>query len=332
MRRPPIEIPPMTQDLHPQSPALAQWQHALAEKPALAAADETVRAALAATRPHGQFTDWLAAVHALPHDPAATIELNTAAVRASSITAPSPEAGLRTLMPWRKGPFDLYGVHIDSEWRSDNKFARLLAAGVDFTGKHILDVGCGNGYFLYRMLGAGARFALGLDPSWHYFAQYLALEKLLGPQHCAYLPLTLDDIAPRDFDLTLSMGVLYHRREPLQHLAQLRDTLRPDGRLILETLVVDGDATTVLMPPERYAGMRNVWFLPSMAALTRWLHRLGLDLEYSGTPVPTSSAEQRKTTWSTDCSLADFMQPDFSATIEGLPPPQRVILIARKKR
>ncbi len=235
-------------------------------------------------------------------------------------------------MPWRKGPFDLYGVHIDSEWRSDDKFARLLAAGVDFTGKHILDVGCGNGYFLYRMLGTGARFALGLDPSWHYFAQYLALEKLLGPQHCAYLPLTLDDIAPRDFDLTLSMGVLYHRREPLQHLAQLRDTLRPDGHLILETLVVDGDATTVLMPLERYAGMRNVWFLPSVAALTCWLHRLGLDLEYSGTPVPTSSAEQRKTTWSTDCSLADFMQPDFSATIEGLPPPQRVILIARKKR
>ena len=314
------------------SPAHAQWQHALACKPALIAEDHHVRTALANIKAHGQFADWLKVVETLPQDPAAQITLDTAAVSATSTMAPSPEAGLRALMPWRKGPFDLYGVHIDSEWRSNDKFARLLAAGVDFTGKHILDVGCGNGYFLYRMLGAGARFALGLDPSWHYFAQYLALEKLLGSQRCAYLPLTLDDFVPRDFDLTLSMGVLYHRREPLQHLAQLRDTLRPDGRLVLETLVVDGDATTVLMPPERYAGMRNVWFLPSVAALTRWLHRLGLDLEYSSTPVATTGTEQRKTTWSTDCSLTDFMQPDFSATIEGLPPPQRVILIARKKR
>lgn len=314
------------------TPALAQWQHTLALKPALAAQDDAVRAALARATPHGHFADWLATIAALPSPTAATIDLQSAAVSASGDTPPGLETVLRALQPWRKGPFTLYGVHIDSEWRSDDKFARLLAAGVDFTGKHILDVGCGNGYFLYRMLGAGARFALGLDPSWHYFAQYLALEKLLGPQHCAYLPLTLDDIAPRDFDLTLSMGVLYHRREPLQHLAQLRDTLRPDGRLILETLVVDGDAATVLMPPERYAGMRNVWFLPSVAALTRWLHRLGLDLEYSGTPVVTTGTEQRKTAWNTDCSLIDFMQPDFSATIEGLPPPQRVILIARKKR
>ena len=314
------------------NPALTQWQNILAYKPTLLAEEHHVQTALASTKVHGQFADWLKVVDALPQDPAAQITLDTTTVSAHSTTALSPEAGLRALMPWRKGPFDLYGVHIDSEWRSGDKFARLLAAGVNFTGKHILDVGCGNGYFLYRMLGAGAHFALGLDPSWHYFAQYLALEKLLGPQCCAYLPLTLDDFVPRDFDLTLSMGVLYHRREPLQHLAQLRDTLRPDGRLILETLVVDGDATTVLMPPERYAGMRNVWFLPSVAALHRWLARLGFAVEHTGAPVATTVAEQRATDWIDRFSLADFMNADFSATVEGLPPPQRVIIVARKGR
>ena len=224
------------------APALAQWQHALALKPALATQDDAVRAALARATPHGHFADWLATIAALPSPVAASIDLQSAAVSASGDTPPNLEAGLRALQPWRKGPFDLYGVHIDSEWRSDLKFARLLAAGVDFTGKHVLDVGCGNGYYSYRALGAGAKMALGLDPSWHYFAQFLALERLLGRQRCAYLPLTLDDCAPAAFDLTLSMGVLYHRREPLQHLAQLRDTLRDGGRLVLETLVVDGDA------------------------------------------------------------------------------------------
>jgi tRNA (mo5U34)-methyltransferase len=26
---------------------------------------------------------------------------------------------LMGLSPWRKGPFDLFGVHVDTEWRSD---------------------------------------------------------------------------------------------------------------------------------------------------------------------------------------------------------------------
>ena len=314
------------------APALAQWQHALALKPALAAQDDAVRAALARATPHGHFADWLATVAALPSSETQQIDLQAAAVSASGDTLPNLEAGLRALQPWRKGPFDLYGVHINSEWRSDLKFARLLAAGVDFSGKHVLDVGCGNGYYSYRALGAGAKMALGLDPSWHYFAQFLALERLLGVQRCAYLPLTLDDCAPAAFDLALSMGVLYHRREPLQHLAQLRDTLRDGGHLVLETLVVDGDAQTVLMPPDRYAGMRNVWFLPSVAALHRWLARLGFAVEHTGAPVATTVAEQRATGWIDRFSLADFMNADFSATVEGLPPPQRVIIVARKGR
>ena len=313
------------------APALAQWQHALALKPALAAQDDAVRAALARATPHGHFADWLATIAALPCPTAENIELNAAAVSASGDTPPGLAAALRALQPWRKGPFSLYGVHIDSEWRSDMKFARLLAAGVEFAGKHVLDVGCGNGYYSYRALGAGASMALGLDPSWHYFAQFLALERLLGEQRCAYLPLTLDDCAPTGFDLTLSMGVLYHRRDPLQHLAQLRDTLRVGGRLVLETLVIDGDTQTVLMPPDRYAGMRNVWFLPSVAALVRWLTRLGFIVEHTSVPVATTSAEQRATDWIDRHSLADFMNADFSATIENLPPPQRVILIASKR-
>lgn len=28
---------------------------------------------------------------------------------------------LKQLMPWRKGPYHLHGIHIDCEWRSDFK-------------------------------------------------------------------------------------------------------------------------------------------------------------------------------------------------------------------
>ena len=313
------------------SPILRQWQRALAHYPRLMHLDASFQTHIAASKPHGQFARWLALIADLPAGDRKNSDLSNSVITATNAPVQTLAGNLRELMPWRKGPFSLNGVYIDSEWRSDHKFSRLLAAGVDFRDKNILDVGCGNGYFLYRMLGMGARFALGIDPSWHYFAQYLALDKILAVPHCAFLPLTLDGFSPGGFDITLSMGVLYHRRDPLQHLTQLRDTLRPGGLLVVETLTVAGDAQSVLMPAERYAGMRNVWFLPSAAALSRWLQRLGFAIESCGTPVSTTRAEQRSTAWSTGPSLADFMQPDFTATIENLPPPQRLIITARRK-
>lgn len=64
------------------------------------------------------------------------------------------------------------------------------------------------------------------------------------------------------FDTVFSMGVLYHRKSPIEFLQQLKSQLRPGGELMLETLVVEGDENTVLMTGDRYAQMRNVWFYP----------------------------------------------------------------------
>ncbi len=61
-------------------------------------------------------------------------------------------------MPWRKGPFSLYGVNIDTEWRSDWKWDRVLPHLSPLKGRLVLDVGCGGGYHMWRMLGEGADF------------------------------------------------------------------------------------------------------------------------------------------------------------------------------
>lgn len=317
------------------NPAISEWQRLCTCKPGLHALDDIAHAALEsayATR-HGHFDDWLAIVESLPGRAGQQDFAQRVVSICGEITDDEREVllnGLKALMPWRKGPFALHGVEIDSEWRSDMKFARLLDMELDFAGKHILDVGSGNGYFLYRMLGAGAKLVAGVDPSWHCFAQYLAVAKMAGETGAVYLPTTLDALPLSGFDLTLSMGVLYHRRDPIGHLAQLRDTLLPGGILLLETLVVDGDEQTVFLPRDRYAGMRNVWFLPSVEALRGWLARLGFVDMVAGPVVPTRAEEQGATAWMDRQSLSDFMQPDFSRTIEGLPPPQRVMIRARR--
>lgn len=240
---------------------------------------------------------------------------------------------LKNMMPWRKGPFHLYGINIDTEWRSDWKWERLIPHINNLSGQTVLDVGCNSGYHLWRMVGAGAKLAVGIDPMALYLCQFEAIRKLLGNDQRAHLlPLGIEELPKLNaFDTVFSMGVLYHRRSPLDHLFQLKDQLVDGGQLVLETLVIDGDLHQALMPGERYAQMRNVYFIPSVPTMINWLHKCGFsDVKMVDKSV-TSLDEQRKTEWMTSDSLADFLDPnDSSKTIEGYPAPMRAVFIAKK--
>lgn len=240
---------------------------------------------------------------------------------------------LKNMMPWRKGPFHLYGININTEWRSDWKWERLIPHINNLEGQTVLDVGCNSGYHLWRMVGAGAKLAVGIDPMALYLCQFEAIRKLLGNDQRAHLlPLGIEELPKLNaFDTVFSMGVLYHRRSPLDHLFQLKDQLVDGGQLVLETLVIDGDLHQALMPGERYAQMRNVYFIPSVPTMINWLYKCGFsDVKMVDKSI-TSLDEQRKTEWMTSDSLADFLDPnDSSKTIEGYPAPMRAVFIAIK--
>ncbi|MEK1904868.1 MAG: tRNA 5-methoxyuridine(34)/uridine 5-oxyacetic acid(34) synthase CmoB [Pseudomonas sp.] len=284
---------------------------------------------------HGDLQRWFAAVQALPDLRVDQQDLRDALLldgACDDATRGALKTALQGLIPWRKGPFELFGVHIDTEWRSDWKWSRV-APHLDLKNKRILDVGCGNGYYLWRMLGAGAGCVVGVDPNWLFLNQFLALKHFLPDLPAWHLPLALEELPAKleGFDTVFSMGVLYHRRSPIDHLLELKDCLLKGGELVLETLVVEGDAQQVLMPEDRYAMMRNVWFLPSVPALELWLRRAGF-VDVQCVDVSTTSVEeQRATDWMRFQSLPDFLDPaDHGRTIEGLPAPTRAVLVARK--
>ena len=242
------------------------------------------------------------------------------------------EQCLRGLHPWRKGPFEVFGIPLDTEWRSDWKWGRVKDALDPLPGRLVLDVGCGNGYYGWRMVGAGADLVLGIDPTLVYVMQYQALQRYIGERGNYVLPLGMEAVPDnlRAFDTVFSMGVLYHRRSPMDHLLALRQTLRPGGQLVLETLVIDGPAGQVLVPEGRYAKMRNVWFLPSPGTLEQWLRRCRFTDVQTVDVAVTRVEEQHSTPWMQFESLPDFLDPnDHAFTIEGLPAPRRAVLVAR---
>ncbi len=295
---------------------------------------------------HGDQARWNTAIANLPHCHTKKLDIHQGAIcigSADDITESQRHQlhnALQTLHPWRKGPYHLYGVTIETEWRSDQKWERLAAHITPLTGRKVLDVGCGNGYYSWRMAQAGADWVLGIDPTQLYQAQHDAIHHLLPNtptghrwrQQVTQLPLGIEQIPAglQAFDTVFSMGVLYHRRSPIDHLLTLRDLLRPGGELVLETLVLPDAEPQVLTPPGRYARMRNIWFIPSLTLLTTWLQRCGYRDIRTLDVTRTTSTEQRRTDWMRFESLADFLHPDDpKQTREGHPAPTRAILLAR---
>lgn len=288
-------------------------------------------------RRYGDLPRWLDALAHLPDIHADTVELNNE-VRLETDddldadTRQQLQGALEALIPWRKGPYHLHGIHLDTEWRSDWKWDRVSPHLADLTHRRVLDVGCGNGYHCWRMLGAGAARVIGIDPSPRFVVQFLAIKRLMGGDPPVdVLPVGIEALPPKleVFDTVFSMGVLYHRRSPMDHLRELKEALRPGGQLVLETLVIEGGLGEVLVPEGRYAKMNNVWFLPSGPSLLSWLRKAGFQNPRMVDFCPTTTDEQRSTHWMRFHSLPEFLHPeDPTLTAEGHPAPIRAVFVA----
>ena len=283
---------------------------------------------------HGDMSKWLTAIEAIKNFASPLCEISETLNLGYSASHPEKLIPhLQQLMPWRKGPFTLGDVLIDTEWHSDWKWHRVAPHLSDMRGRTVLDVGCGNGYFGYQMLGAGAKAVIGIDPMWLFISQFLVMREFAGNVPNFVLPLGIDDVpdSVSGFDTVFSMGVLYHRKSHIEHLQKLKSLLRVDGELVLETLVLNSESDEILIPEGRYAKMRNVWAIPSLKILKEWVKEAGFKDIKIVDVNQTSTEEQRTSDWMSFESLNEFLDAsDKSKTLEGHPAPVRAIVIARK--
>jgi len=274
------------------------------------------------------------AIDALPEVACELVQGDTVALRGEGADAQTVEAAARLMMPWRKGPFDLFGLFIDTEWRSNLKY-NLLRPHFNLKGKRVADIGCNNGYYLFRMLEDAPAKLVGFDPSALYKCQFDFIDhfagtgivyELLGVEHLPFYE--------EKFDTIFCLGVLYHRSDPVAMLKALYQGLAEGGEVYLDTFMIDGEDEVCLSPAGSYSKIPNIYFVPTIPALRNWCRRAGFaGFEVLATSVTTAD-EQRKTDWIEGQSLEDFLDPDDSTkTVEGYPAPKRVyVRLIRESR
>ncbi|MEM9399599.1 MAG: tRNA 5-methoxyuridine(34)/uridine 5-oxyacetic acid(34) synthase CmoB [Verrucomicrobiota bacterium] len=286
---------------------------------------------------NGHLKEWHQAITDLPVLESGEIQLTQGTVTANAPASTDADTveylrrKLQILHPWRKGPYHIHGLDIDTEWRSDWKWRRLQGGIEPLGGRTVLDVGCGNGYHCWRMAGEEAELVVGIDPYLLYVSQFWAVQHFINHHKVWVLPLAFEDMPDglNCFDTVFSMGVLYHQKSPFEHLQRLKDCLREGGELVLETLVIEGHENEVLIPRGRYAKMRNVWFIPSLAMIEGWLQRVGYKNVRCIDVSKTTVEEQRSTIWMRFESLENFLDPsDPEKTVEGHSAPLRAIFVA----
>jgi len=286
---------------------------------------------------NGNIPKWEVAINAIKKHPKGLVDYQAPylTINTKNSNTEALQQALKLLMPWRKGPYQIGNLQLDSEWRGDMKWDRVLPHIQPLKGKSILDVGSGNGYFTYLMALEGAEIALGIEPFLLFNYQFNAIRALMdNPPNAFVLPLKLEQMPKASsFDTVFSMGVLYHQKDHFLHLQQLKDVLIEGGELILETLIIDAKHGEQIIPEDRYAKMRNVWCLPSTNTLHAWLEKAGFKNIKLVNVTQTTPEEQRATHWIGDNtqSLADFLDPnDSNLTIEGLPAPKRAVFVCQK--
>ncbi len=242
-------------------------------------------------------------------------------------------AALTNLMPWRKGPFSIFGVEIDSEWRSERKWNRILPYLPNLQNKLIADIGCNNGYYMFRMAHHAPKYVLGFEPYVHHYYTFQTLNTFAQQKNLDVELLGIENLPlfPGCFDVIFCMGILYHRPSPLAALTDIRGALADGGTAIIESQVIPGDQPHALFPEATYAKAPGTWFIPTATCLANWLSRVGFSSIELFCQHPMSNLEQRRTPWMIFESYEDFIDKNNpTLTIEGYPAPHRVYFKVKK--
>ena len=239
---------------------------------------------------------------------------------------------LETFIPWKKGPFNIVSEQIDTEWRSELKWNRLEPHVANLEGKVVADIGCHNGYFMYRMLKQNPKHVIGFEPVGKHWFNFQMINDLLSENQLSFELFGVEhmELFEDSFDTIFCLGILYHHTDPIGLLRQMKKALKSKGELWIDCQGIKGDMPVAYVPEGKYTGARGFWFLPTTSCLVNWVKRAGFQHVSVVYDEMLEADEQRPSKWAPIKSLNDFLDPnDPEKTIEGHPAPKRIYLRAK---
>jgi tRNA (mo5U34)-methyltransferase len=170
----------------------------------------------------------------------------------------------------------------------------------DLSGAEVLDIGCNGGFYSIEMKRRGAERVLGIDVDERYLNQAHFATQTLGfevefQRRSVY---EVDRIAGQ-FDFVLFMGVFYHLRYPVYALDQVVKKIRPNGRLVFQSMLRGCDEVkqwadnyrfweteqfrhpaypAMYFVENSYANDQTNWWIPNRALAEAVLRSSGLEI------------------------------------------------------
>jgi ubiquinone/menaquinone biosynthesis C-methylase UbiE len=119
---------------------------------------------------------------------------------------------------------------------STERFVGRFGSALDFSGKSVLEVGCGSGVLCIEAAKRGASRVVGIDIE----ATDIAFDYLQAHHpECAdrvrfiHTDGSLNELGDESFDIVLSKDSFEHYRDPDEVLAKMTRLLRPGGELVI---------------------------------------------------------------------------------------------------
>jgi tRNA (mo5U34)-methyltransferase len=182
------------------------------------------------------------------------------------------------------------GLNFDSIWNLIRKVRR----SIDYQDKVVLDIASFDGMWAFEAEKLGAKIVVATDCYYETYKNLLFCRAVLDSKVIPYYNVNAynlcdrldvymnenwDDQKPHDrrFDIVQHLGLLYHLRDPLLSLLQVRSVMKEDGLLLIETAaVINEDASFMLFNggpplPRRIYGDLTTWWAPTIPCLKEML-------------------------------------------------------------
>lgn len=158
---------------------------------------------------------------------------------------------------------------------------------IDYKDKRVLDLGTWDGYWAFDAEKRGASSVVASDSRIKAYENLLFARSVLDSKVLPLFNVPVQDLENRlktvgldqEFDIVHHLGLLYHLRDPMISLAQVRKVISKDGLLVLETAFVDDDENSFMAfagteDKYHFYGASDTW-APSKLCLREILKRSG---------------------------------------------------------